>query len=372
MSTNNPIPFIDFQAQQEKIQVSLQKRINTVLNNNQYILGPEVGELELKLAEYVGVKHCIAVANGTDALMIALMALDVKQGDEVITPPFTFIATAETIAILGAIPIFVDIDPKTYNLDPDLLEQAITPKTKAIIPVSLFGQCADFDKMNDIAGKYGIPVIEDAAQSFGATHKGRKSGNLSAIACASFFPTKPLGCYGDGGACFTNHDDLAVKMRQISRHGQDRHYHHILLGVNSRLDTLQAAVLLAKFEVFPEEIEARVKVANRYTEFLKDIVTTPYIESHNTCVYAQYTIQVDNREKVQERLKAAGIPTTVHYPIPLHLQPAFAYLNLPEGSFPVAEAVANKVLSLPMHPYLSEKQQDFIIDKLKEIVNSMI
>lgn len=358
------MPFIDLGAQQTKIRSVIEKRIQDVLNHGQYIMGPEVAELEEKLAQYVGVKHCISVANGTDALLIALMALGVTAGDEVITTPFTFIATAEMIALLGAKPVFVDIDAKTYNLDPTLLETAITPKTKAIMPVCLYGQCADFNAINAIADKYAIPVIEDGAQSFGATYKGRKSCGLSTIGCTSFFPSKPLGCYGDGGACFTNDDELARRMKQVRLHGQDKRYHHSVVGVNGRLDTLQAAILLAKLEIFDEEVELRTTIGEKYTERLKDVVTTPYIETHNTCVYAQYTIQVDNRDTVQEKLKAAGIPTAVHYPIPLNLQPVFSYLQQGEGSFPVAEKVARRVMSLPMSPWLT-------VDDQREIVNAV-
>jgi UDP-2-acetamido-2-deoxy-ribo-hexuluronate aminotransferase len=351
------IPFIDLKTQQDKIRLSLDKRMATVLAHGQYIMGPEVFELEEKLAQYVGVKHCISVANGTDALLIALLALGIKAGDEVITTPFTFIATAEMIALIGAKPVFVDIDSKTYNLDPARLEAAITTKTKAIMPVSLYGQCAEFDGINAIADKYGIPVIEDGAQSFGATYKGRKSCGLSTMGCTSFFPTKPLGCYGDGGACFTNDDALATRMKQVRVHGQDKRYHHPVVGLNGRLDTLQAAILLAKLEIFEEEVKLRATIGAAYTKALKDIVTTPFIEAYNACVYAQYTIQVDNREIVQEKLKAAGVPTAVHYPIPLNLQPVFSYLQQGEGSFPVAEKVARRVMSLPMSPWLTVNDQ---------------
>ena len=344
--------FIDLKSQYRRIEADVNRRIKAVLEHGQYILGPEVAELEEKLADYVGVKHCISVANGTDALQIALMAIGIKPGDEVITPAFSYIATAETSALLGAKLVYVDVDPKTYNLDPSLLEAAITERTKAIIPVSLYGQCADFDAINDIANKYHIPVIEDGAQSFGATYKGRRSCSLTTIGCTSFFPSKPLGCYGDGGAVFTNDDELAVVLRQIARHGQDRRYHHIRVGVNSRLDTIQAAVLLAKLEVFDQELTARADAGNRYSELLtgKNNIITPYIESFNKSVFSQYTIQVENREKVQADLQEKGIPTTVHYPLPLNLQPAVAN----KSSFvPVSEQLANKVISLPFHPDLS-------------------
>ena len=345
------IDFIDLKTQQARIKSQIDAAIARVLAHGQYILGPEVAELEEQLAAYTGAKHCITVANGTDALQIAQMALGIGPGDEVITPGFTYIATAETVALLRAKPVYVDIDPRTYNLDPSLLEAAITPQTKAIIPVSLYGQCADFDAINTIAARHGIPVIEDAAQSFGATYNGRKSCNLTTIACTSFFPSKPLGCYGDGGAIFTNDDELAKVMRQIARHGQDRRYHHIRVGVNSRLDTLQAAILLPKLTILDAEIAARQQVAERYASLLPRPLQTPHIEPHNTSTWAQYTVQAPHREQVQERLKQAGIPTAVHYPIPLNQQPAVADAN---ARLPVGDEVAQKVISLPMHPYLDE------------------
>ncbi|EGQ9414042.1 DegT/DnrJ/EryC1/StrS family aminotransferase [Vibrio cholerae] len=347
--------FIDLGAQQARIKDKIDLGIQNVLSHGQYILGPEVDELEKKLTEYTGAKHCITVANGTDALQIAQMALGIGPGDEVITPGFTYIATAETVALLGAKPVYVDVCPKTYNLDPSKLEAAITSKTKAIIPVSLYGQCADFDAINAIAEKYDIPVIEDSAQSFGASYKGRKSCNLTTIACTSFFPTKPLGCYGDGGAIFTNDDELALIMRQIARHGQDRRYHHIRVGVNSRLDTLQAAILLPKLELLQEEIALRNKVANRYSEKLRTygIKDVPHIEDYNECAWAQYTIRVKDREKVQLKLQSAGIPTAVHYPIPLNKQPAVKDSSV---FLPVGDEIAKEVLSLPMHPYLTDNE----------------
>lgn len=361
------IEFIDLKTQYQRLKTEIDAGIQRVLDHGQYILGPEVAELEEKLAAYTGTKYCISVANGTDALQIAQMALGIGPGDEVITPGFTYIATAETVALLGAKPVYVDIDPRTYNLDPKLLEAAITPRTKAIIPVSLYGQCADFDAINAIASKHGIPVIEDAAQSFGATYKGRKSCNLSTIACASFFPSKPLGCYGDGGAIFTNDDDLAKVMRQISRHGQDRRYHHIRVGVNSRLDTLQAAILLPKLAVLDEEMAQRQQVAERYTKLMNEagIHTTPYMEPHNTSAWAQYTIRVQDRDAVQEKLKQAGIPTAVHYPIPLNKQPAVADAG---AKIPVGDEVAAQVMSLPMHPYIDLETQKTIVDAVAKAV----
>jgi UDP-2-acetamido-2-deoxy-ribo-hexuluronate aminotransferase len=356
--------FIDLAAQQARIKDKIDAGIQRVLAHGQYILGPEVAELEEKLAAFAGARHCITCANGTDALQIAQMAFGIGPGDEVITPGFTYIATAETVALLGAKPVYVDIDPNTYNLDPAKLEAAITPGTKAIIPVSLYGQCADFDAINAIADKHGIPVIEDAAQSFGATYKGKRSCNLSTVATTSFFPSKPLGCYGDGGAIFTNDDELAVILRQIARHGQDRRYHHLRVGVNSRLDTLQAAILLPKLEIFPEELSLRQQVAKRYTEQLAAAgIAVPHVESHNTSAWAQYTVRVDRRETVQSRLKEQGIPTAVHYPIPVNRQPA---VEDTAASLPVGDRMAEQVMSLPMHPYLSEGDQMKVIKGLVE------
>ena len=357
------IEFIDLKAQQARLKDKIESGIQNVLTHGQYILGPEVSELEEKLAAYVGAKYCISCANGTDALQIVQMAFGIGPGDEVITPGFTYIATAETVAVLGAKPVYVDVNPKTYNLDIEKLEAAITPRTKAIIPVSLYGQCADFDAINAIAAKYNLPVIEDAAQSFGATYKGRKSCNLSTVACTSFFPSKPLGCYGDGGAIFTNDDELAKVIRQIARHGQDRRYHHIRVGVNSRLDTIQAAILLPKLEILDDEMQARQRVAETYNKLFNEagILTTPFIEAHNHSAWAQYTIQVDNRDAVQEHLKAQGIPTAVHYPIPLNKQPAVADES---AVLLVGDAIAERVMSLPMHPYLTIEAQEKIINVL--------
>lgn len=357
--------FIDLGAQQARIKEKIDVGIQKVLAHGQYILGPEVAELEQKLIAYTGAKHCITVANGTDALQIAQMALGVGPGDEVITPGFTYIATAETVALLGAKPVYVDVCAKTYNLDPAKLEAAITPRTKAIIPVSLYGQCADFEAINAIAAKYGIPVIEDSAQSFGASYKGKKSCNLSTIACTSFFPTKPLGCYGDGGAIFTNDDELALVMRQIARHGQERRYHHIRVGVNSRLDTLQAAILLPKLEILHEEIELRNQVANTYTRLLNEagILSTPFVEVHNISAWAQYTIRVKNRAGVKHKLQEAGVPTAVHYPVPLNKQPAVADSNI---QLPIGDEIAEEVMSLPMHPYLVEQDIQLVVESLAQ------
>ena len=366
--------FIDLKSQYRRIKPSVDARVARVLEHGQYIMGPEVTELESALAAYVGRKHCIAASSGTDTLLMALMALGVGPGDEVITSPFTFIATGEMIALAGARPVFVDIDSRTYNLDPTKLEAAITPRTKALMPVSLYGQCADFDAINAIAQHHGLPVIEDGAQSFGGSYKGRKSCALSTIGSTSFFPSKPLGGYGDGGAVFTDDDELAKLMREIRVHGQDRRYHHPRLGINGRLDSLQAAVLLAKMEIFADEVEARARIGARYAELITEafgatgVVRAPHVESFNTSVYAQYTVEVERRETVETRMKAAGVPTAVHYPISLHMQPVFGYLGQGEGAYPVAEAAARRVISLPMHPYLTEEQQLQVVAALKDAV----
>lgn len=355
--------FIDLKSQYQRLKHDIDARIQRVLDHGQYILGPEVAELEERLAAYCGAKHCITVANGTDALQIAQMALGIGPGDEVITPGFTYIATAETVALLRAKPVYVDIDPRTYNLDPALLEAAITPRTKAIIPVSLYGQCADYDAINAIAERHGIPVIEDAAQSFGASYKGRKSCNLTTIACTSFFPSKPLGCYGDGGAIFTNDDELAKVMRQIARHGQDRRYHHIRVGVNSRLDTIQAAVLLSKLQVLDEEILLRQQQAQRYTQLLKqsEALTTPFVEDFNISAWAQYTVRSSDRDQVIQRLAARKVPTAIHYPIPLNKQPA---VRDEHCKLPIGDHIAETVFSLPMSPFMPTEDVEFVCSAL--------
>jgi UDP-2-acetamido-2-deoxy-ribo-hexuluronate aminotransferase len=358
------VEFVDLQEQRRRIKDEIDAGIKRVLDHGRFILGPEIAKLEEQLAEFSGARYCISCANGTDALQIAQMALGIGPGDEVITPGFSYIATAETIAILGARPVYVDIDARTYNLDPTKLEDAITPRTKAIIPVSLFGQCAEFDAINAIANKHNIPVIEDAAQSFGASYKDGRSCNLSHIACTSFFPSKPLGCYGDGGAVLTNDEELAAAIRQIARHGQEKRYHHVRLGMNSRLDSIQAAILLAKLRIFDEEINSRNAVATRYSEQFgeSDSYVAPYVEPFNVSVYAQYTLAVNNRDQVQKNLQEAGIPTAVHYPVPLNRQPAVAD---EKASLPVGDRTADRVISLPMHPYLSEQDQDTIVAAVK-------
>jgi UDP-2-acetamido-2-deoxy-ribo-hexuluronate aminotransferase len=362
------LPFIDLKSQYETYKDEINAALLRTLDSTQFIMGEEVKTLEANLADYCEVKHAIACSSGTDALLLALMALDIGPGDEVITPPFTFIATAEVIAFLKATPVFVDIDPATYNLNPALLESAITPRTKAIMPVSLYGQCPDMDAINAIADQHSIPVIEDAAQSFGATYKGKKSGALSAIGCTSFFPSKPLGGYGDGGAIFTNDDALAKKMRILLNHGQEERYKHEYIGINGRLDTLQAAILNVKLAYFPDEVSRREALGARYTQLLKELVVTPNVAPDNTCVYAQYSVRVKKREKVIASLHANGIPTAVHYPIPLHLQPAFTYLGHKEGDFPVSEQIAAEIMSLPMSPFLTHEQQELVLEALKEAV----
>lgn len=357
--------FIDLNTQYQRLKSEIDKNMKRVLDHGKYILGPEVSELEEKLAEYTGAKYCITVANGTDALQIAQMALDIGPEDEVITPGFTYIAAAETIALLGAKPVYVDIDRWSYNLDVEKIEKSITSKTKAIIPTSLYGQCADYDVINELAKKYNLIVIEDAAQSFGAEYKGKKSCNLTKIACTSFFPTKPLGCYGDGGAIFTSDENLANKIRQISRHGQEKRYYHVRVGVNSRLDTIQAAVLLAKLNYLDEEIRLRCDTAKLYSEKLNmaNLKAIPYIEKNNISAWAQYTIRVSNRDQLQEKLKLDGIPTAVHYPIPLNQQPAVSDESV---KLRVSEEVASEVISLPISSYMKTDEKDYIIEKINE------
>jgi UDP-2-acetamido-2-deoxy-ribo-hexuluronate aminotransferase len=366
--------FVDLKAQYRHIGARVDARIRRVLEHQRFILGPEVQELEERLAARVEARHCISCASGTDALLLALLALGIGSGkdgtpDEVLTTPFTFFATGEMITLAGARPIFVDIEPAAYNLDPEKIEAAITPRTRAILPVSLYGQPAEMDAIDAIAEKHGLAVIEDAAQSFGALYRGRHSGNLSTIGCTSFFPSKPLGCYGDGGACFTNDDALAQAMRERRNHGQSGRYRHTSIGINGRLDTLQAAVLLAKLDVFDEELTARAEIADRYTALLQNAVQTPRVLPQRTSAWAQYTIEVDDRPAVQSAIEAAGVPTAVHYPVPLHLQPVYAELAhqmaWARGSFPVAERAAGRVLSLPMHPYLSPAEIERVAQSVK-------
>jgi UDP-2-acetamido-2-deoxy-ribo-hexuluronate aminotransferase len=360
--------FIDLQTQYLQHKDKIDQNIQRVLQHGKFVKGPEINELEEKLAHYIQAKYAIAVASGTDALLIAMMALGIRPGDEIITTPFSFFATAEMILLLGATPVFVDIDPRTYNINPDLIEAAITPRTKAIMPVSLFGQCAEMERINAIAKRHQLPVIEDAAQSFGAKHKGNYSGHLSTIACTSFYPSKPLGCYGDGGACFTDDEELAKRMGEIRDHGQDRTYHHVSLGICGRLDTLQAAVLLAKLEFFTVENELRCAAAAHYSELLAQYVQIPFIAPYNNGIYAQYTIKTDQRDRLQEHLRAHAIPTAIHYPIPLYKQPILQKLMPQNQAFAHAEQASAEVLSLPMHPYLSLAEIENIAERIVELV----
>ena len=352
--------FIDLKSQQSLIREDIESRVRAVLDHGRYILGPEVEELEERLADYVGVKHCIGASSGTDTLLIALMALGVGPGDEVITVPYTWISTAEMIALIGAKPVFVDIDEQTWNMDAQQVEAAITQNTKAIMPVCIYGQTADMTEINEIALRNAnLPVIEDAAQSFGATHHGRKSCALSTIGSTSFFPSKPLGCYGDGGALFTDDDALAQSMRQIRVHGQERKHHHPVLGINGRLDSIQAAIVLSKLELFDDEIAKRQSVASTYNAKLDDLgIVLPHVNAGNTSVYAQYTILSDNRDALQKALADAGVPSVPYYAVPLHLQPVFSELGHLPGDFPVTEKVASQCLSLPMNPYLGDDEAD--------------
>lgn len=356
------IEFIDLKAQYAALKQTIDERIHRVLDHGQYIMGPEVRELEERLGSYTGVKHCITVASGTEALLISLMALGIRAGDEVITTPFTFVATAEVIALLGARPVFVDIQPDTCNIEPSLIGAAVTARTKAIMPVSLYGQPADMDEINAIAAKHGLPVIEDAAQSFGATYKGRRSCNLSTIGCTSFFPSKPLGCYGDGGAIFTSDDALAEAVREIRVHGQEKRYYHTRVGVGGRMDTLQCAVVLAKLDRFDWEVERRMELGARYTALLAGYCQPATVRPDRTSVFAQYTVQVDNREQVLQSFRKAGIPTAIHYPVPLHKQPAYCDFGSP--TLFAAERVADRVLSLPMSPTLDPADQERIVEAL--------
>jgi len=372
MTSHPRIDFIDLKAQQQVIFPELMARIQRVLAHGQYIMGPEIKELEDKLAAYVGVKHAISCSSGTDALLMPLMAYDVGPGDAIFTTPFTFIATAEVIRLLGATPVFVDINPRTFNIEPAALEKAVTTlakngktshlKGKGIIPVDLFGQPADYDKINALARQHGLFVLEDAAQSFGATYKGRRAGSLAEVAATSLFPAKPLGCYGDGGAIFTDDDELAAVLLSIRIHGQGSHrYDNVRIGINGRLDSLQAAITLAKLEIFDREVGDRQLVAQRYHDGLQGMVETPQVSPDCTSVWAQYSVLSDQKTTLQQQLKEAGVPTAVYYPLPLHLQGAFASLGYKQGDFPSSEKCSERIFSLPMHPYLTEETQARII-----------
>lgn len=360
------INFIDLKAQYQEYKEEIDKEVSEVFTNAQFIGGEKLNSLEENLAAYTGSEHAIGCSSGTDALLLSLMALDIGHGDEVITTPFTFIATAEVISFLGAKPIFVDIDEDSYNIDPTKIKSVITDRTKAIMPVSLYGQCADMDAINEIAKEFNIPVIEDACQSFGATYNGKKSCNLSTIGCTSFFPSKPLGAYGDGGAIFTNDDELATKIRMLLNHGQGERYKHKYIGINGRLDAVQAAILGVKLKHFEKEVKLRDEIGTRYSDLLEDAnVRTPKILEGNKSVYAQYSVRVEDREDMINKLTDLEIPTAVHYPVPLHMQEAFKNLGYAKGDFPVSEKVSSQIMSLPMSPYLTEKEQDFIVDSIK-------
>ena len=359
------INFIDLQGQYQKYKNEIDEQIAQTLDSSAYIGGQKVALLEENLARFSGAKHAIACSNGSSAIFISLLALGIGRGDEVITSPFTFFATAEMIALTGAKPVFVDIDEKTYNIDPNLIQAAITPKTKAIMPVSLFGQIADMKRINQIAAKHGLTVIEDAAQSFGAKQEGARSCSLSRLATTSFFPAKPLGCYGDGGAIFTSDDELAQKIKILLNHGSKERYFHSAIGINGRLDAIQAGVLNVKLKYFDDEIARRQEIAERYGQNLKNVVT-PFVESGNTSVWAQYCIRVKDRARMLEICAQKGVPTGVYYPLPLHLQEVFKDLGYKKGDFAVSERVSEDIMALPMSAFLSEQEQDYVI----EVINN--
>jgi len=359
------INFANLQYQYQLYKAEIDTAIHKVLDNSNYIMGNEVNELEINLQAFTGAKHAITCSSGTDALLLAMMALDIKPGDEIITTPFTFIATAETIALIGAVPVFVEIDEKTYNIDPSKIEAKITKKTKAIIPVSLYGQPADIDAIQAIATKHKLKVIIDGAQSFGSTYKGETDSNLGDISTTSFFPAKPLGCFGDGGAVFTNDDTLAEKIKSLRVHGQSKRYHHQYIGMGGRMDTIQCAIIDVKLKYYAKDLVLRQEVAKKYTQALqgKDLVL-PFVDSRATSAWAQYSIQIKNRDEVQAKLKERGIPTAVHYPIPLHMQECFEYLGYKQGDFPISELISTKIISLPMNPYVTDREIEFIAGNL--------
>lgn len=359
------IDFANLQYQHELYNNEIEEAILNVARNCNFIMGSEVQELEKSLEDFTGAKYAISCSSGTDALILAMMALDIKPGDEIITTPFTFIATAETIALLGATPVFVDIDEKTYNIDTSKIEEKITPKTKAIIPVSLYGQPADMEAIQTIADNHNLKIIIDGAQSFGSTFNGKTDSNLGDISTTSFFPAKPLGCYGDGGAVFTNDEELATKMKQLRVHGQNERYYHKYIGIGGRLDTIQAAVLNVKLKYYEKDLKLRQEVASRYTLALngKNLIL-PFIDDKATSAWAQYSVRVKNRDELQAKLKEVGIPTAVHYPMPLHLQECFKYLGYKKGDFPLSEIASDEIMSLPMNPYISDKEMSYIVKEL--------
>ena len=369
------IPFADLKSQYESYKAEIDKAVLDVMASSMYIMGPEVEKLEKNLASYVGARHALSVSSGTDALLLALMAYGIKEGDEVITTPFTFIATAEVIALVGAKPVFADIDEKTYNLDIEKVKPLINEKTKAIIPVSLYGLPADMDKFYELTKNTNIKLIEDACQSFGATDNGKYSCNYNSLGCTSFFPSKPLGCYGDGGAVFTNDDKEAEILSNLRNHGQVARYKHKYIGINGRLDAMQAAILNVKLAHFKEEIARRIEIGNNYTKKIKEAykgdaadIITPFIPDGKVSVYAQYSVRVKNREEVTKKLNEAGIPTAIHYPIPLHMQECYAGCGFKEGDLPVSEKVSKEIMSLPMSAFLKDDDQDFIVETLCKTV----
>jgi len=361
------IDFANLQIQYQKYKSDIDARIHSVLNKSNYIMGEEVKQLETELSTFTGANHAITCSNGTDALLLALMAIDIQPGDEIITTPFTFISTAETITSMKAKPIFVDIEADTFNINANLIEAAITDKTKAIMPVSLFGQPADMEAIQVIADKYNLKIIVDGAQSFGATYNSKTDSNLGDISTTSFFPSKPLGCYGDGGAVFTNNDEYAEKIKMIRVHGQNKRYHYKYIGMGGRLDTIQAAILLAKLPHYKKELEERVRFAKNYSNSITSSLTLPIIKSNRTSVWAQYTVRVNNRDQVKKKLQDEGIPTAIYYPVSLHLQECFRYLNYKENDFPIAEEASSSVLSLPMNAYLTHDNISFIANTLNDI-----
>ncbi|MEB8430935.1 DegT/DnrJ/EryC1/StrS family aminotransferase [Cocleimonas sp. KMM 6892] len=362
------IDFANLQYQYQLYKKDIDASIQAVLNKSNYIMGEEIHQLEKQLQEFTGAKHAITCSNGTDALLLAMMAMDIEADDEIITTPFTFIATAETIAFIKAKPVFVDIEEDTYNIDASKIEAAITQKTKAIMAVSLYGQPADLDSIQAIANKYNLKVIIDGAQSFGSTYKGKTDSNLGDISTTSFFPAKPLGCYGDGGAVFTNNDNYAEKMKMMRVHGQNERYHHKYIGMGGRMDTIQAAILLAKLPHYHKELEMRQNVASSYSNKLSNSIIKPITKAERSSAWAQYTIRVSNRDSLQQNLKEAGIPTAVHYPVPLHLQECFHYLGYTKGHFPVAELASKEVMSIPMNPFLSDSEISHICENIKPLI----
>jgi len=362
------IDFANLQLQYQKYKTKIDTNIHKILNKSNYILGEEINILEEQLEKFSGAKHAITCSSGTDALMLAIMAIDIQPGDEIITTPFTWISTAEIIALLKAKPVFVDIEPDTFNINVNLIEGVITKKTKAIMPVSLFGQPADLGTIQSIADKYNLKVIIDGAQSFGSTYKNITDSNLGDISITSFFPSKPLGCYGDGGAVFTNNDEYAKKIKILRVHGQTKRNYHKYIGIGGRLDTIQAAVLLAKLPHFSKELLDRQKVADLYSDALSTTIKTPIIKSERSSAWAQYTVRLDNRYTIQNELKKKGIPTSIFYPVPLHLQECFKYLNYKQGDLLVSEKISNEVLSLPMNPFLTHYQLNYVISNIKDNV----